>query len=40
MCYKAKENVNPLTNEGWTDIIEIDSIDELIAVDDSYKKYK
>lgn len=24
MCYKAKENVDPDTGEGWTDMIEID----------------
>lgn len=36
MCYKAKENVNPLTNEGWTDIIEIDMKKFLDGI--GYKK--
>ena len=38
-CYpkEYKLGIRPMNKE---DIIEIDSIDELIAVDDSYKKYK
>lgn len=36
MCYKAKENVDPITGEGWTDIIEIDMKKFLEGI--GYKK--